>query len=130
MCIYTNWIYLKACLGVRFTKLGVPGSIFKSEAILLECGYDLEGDELYSVKWYKDNVEFYRFMPSYKPSAQMYSLSGVFLDVSRHFIPVMWLIFFTNCFLSWVGKGYLDASCVFLLLVKMLRRREIICNAK
>ncbi|KAG8198555.1 hypothetical protein JTE90_026455 [Oedothorax gibbosus] len=71
------------CLGVRFTKLGVPGSISKGDSVLLECGYDLEGDELYSVKWYKDNVEFYRFMPSYKPSAQMYSLSGVFLDLEN-----------------------------------------------
>lgn len=75
-------LFLAACLGVRFTSLGVPGSVSKGDSIWLECGYDLEGDELYSVKWYKDNVEFYRFMPSYKPSAQMYSLSGVFLDVS------------------------------------------------
>lgn len=83
---YSFVINVTACLGVRFTSLGVPGSVSKGDSIWLECGYDLEGDELYSVKWYKDNVEFYRYMPSYKPSAQMYSLSGVFLDVSRDFI--------------------------------------------
>ncbi|GIY37440.1 ig-like domain-containing protein [Caerostris darwini] len=73
--------YYLACLGVRFAYLGVPGSVSRGDSIWLDCGYDLEGDELYSVKWYKDNVEFYRFLPSDKPSAQMYSLDGVFLDL-------------------------------------------------
>ena len=26
----------------------------------LYCNYDLEDDNLYSVKWYKDGAEFYR----------------------------------------------------------------------
>ncbi|XP_035208096.1 uncharacterized protein LOC118182818 isoform X2 [Stegodyphus dumicola] len=69
------------CLGVRFAYLGVPGSVSRGDPIWLDCGYDLEGDQLYSVKWYKDNVEFYRFLPSDEPSAQMYSLDGVFLDL-------------------------------------------------
>ncbi|GBL82466.1 hypothetical protein AVEN_252596-1 [Araneus ventricosus] len=69
--------------GVRFSYLGVPGSVSRGDPIWLDCGYDLEGDELYSVKWYKDNVEFYRFLPSDIPSAQMYSLDGVFLDLLR-----------------------------------------------
>ncbi|GFQ87335.1 uncharacterized protein TNCT_494871 [Trichonephila clavata] len=72
-----------SCLGVRFAYLGVPGSVSRGDPIWLDCGYDLEGDELYSVKWYKDNVEFYRFLPSDIPSAQMYSLDGVFLDLLR-----------------------------------------------
>lgn len=70
------------CLPVRFAYLGVPGFVLKGEPVWLDCGYDLEGNELYSVKWYKDNVEFYRFLPSDDPSAQMYKLDGVFLDVS------------------------------------------------
>ncbi|GFV72720.1 uncharacterized protein TNCV_1951891 [Trichonephila clavipes] len=74
---------VRSCLGVRFAYLGVPGSVSRGDPIWLDCGYDLEGDELYSVKWYKDNVEFYRFLPSDIPSAQMYSLDGVFLDLLR-----------------------------------------------
>ncbi|CAL1270743.1 unnamed protein product [Larinioides sclopetarius] len=77
------FLTLATGFGVRFSYLGVPGSVSRGDPIWLDCGYDLEGDELYSVKWYKDNVEFYRFLPSDKPSAQMYSLDGVFLDLLR-----------------------------------------------
>ncbi|KAG8199128.1 hypothetical protein JTE90_015965 [Oedothorax gibbosus] len=68
---------------VRFASLGVPGFVLRGESVWLDCGYDLEGNALYSVKWYKDNVEFYRFLPSDTPSAQMYKLDGVFLDLHR-----------------------------------------------
>ncbi|XP_054709440.1 synaptogenesis protein syg-2-like [Uloborus diversus] len=68
-------------MAVRFAYLGVPGFVLKGERVWLDCAYDLEQDELYSVKWYKDNVEFYRYLPSDTPSAQMYKLDGVFLDL-------------------------------------------------
>ena len=29
----------------------------------LECDYKLEGDTLYSLKWYRDDKEFYRYIP-------------------------------------------------------------------
>lgn len=74
---------LKGCMLARFAYLGVPGFVLKGEPVWLDCGYDLEDDELYSVKWYKDNVEFYRYLPSDRPSAQKFKLDGVFLDI-RH----------------------------------------------
>lgn len=70
------------CLFARFTNLGVPGFVIRGEPVWLDCGYDLEEDELYSVKWYKDNVEFYRYLPGDRPPAQMFKLDGVHLDVS------------------------------------------------
>lgn len=73
--------FVHDCFPVRFAYLGVPGFVLKGESLWLDCGYDLEGDELYSVKWYKDNVEFYRYLPSDKPSAQMYKLDGVYIDL-------------------------------------------------
>ncbi|GFY68095.1 uncharacterized protein TNIN_25751 [Trichonephila inaurata madagascariensis] len=75
--------FFTECVPVRFAYLGVPGFVLKGQPVWLDCGYDLEGNELYSVKWYKDNVEFYRYLPSDNPSAQMYKLDGVHLDVSR-----------------------------------------------
>ena len=51
--------------------------------MLLYCNYDLEGDELYSVKWYKDFIEFYKYLPSNGPRAgKEYQLKGVYVDVS------------------------------------------------
>ena len=32
-------------------------------ALSLECDYKLEGDILYSLKWYRDDKEFYRYIP-------------------------------------------------------------------
>ena len=31
--------------------------------ISLTCDYELEDDILYSIKWYRDDKEFYRFRP-------------------------------------------------------------------
>ncbi|PNF16759.1 hypothetical protein B7P43_G00853 [Cryptotermes secundus] len=35
----------------------------------LECHFDLEGEALYSVKWYKDGNEFFRYVPRDQPPA-------------------------------------------------------------
>ena len=31
--------------------------------ISLACRYELEEDVLYSIKWYRDDQEFYRYLP-------------------------------------------------------------------
>lgn len=45
---------------------------------------DDDGDEeaLYSVKWYRDNEEFYRFIPKDNPPQQSYAVEGIKVDVS------------------------------------------------
>lgn len=45
--------------------------------VQLKCNYDLDGDSLYSIKWYKDRREFYRFHPDEKPSATTFPVNGV-----------------------------------------------------
>ena len=51
----------------------------------LICDYDLGGETLYSVKWYKDDKEFYRYMPQENKTkrTQAFKLPGVNLDVSK-----------------------------------------------
>ncbi|CAD7084348.1 unnamed protein product [Hermetia illucens] len=39
-----------------------------------------EGEALYSVKWYKDNEEFYRFVPKVNPPQQSYKVDGIRVD--------------------------------------------------
>lgn len=39
-------------------------------------------ETLYSVKWYKDNEEFYRYIPKATPQQQSYKVEGVRVDVS------------------------------------------------
>lgn len=51
----------------------------------LECKYDLQGEKLYTVKWYKDGNEFYRFLPGESPEVQIFDVTGVHVDVSPIF---------------------------------------------
>ncbi|GFU00433.1 uncharacterized protein NPIL_266891 [Nephila pilipes] len=68
---------------LRLAKLDVSSAVIRGEPAWLNCSYTLEGDELYSVKWYKNNVEFYRFLPTDRPPGQKYDLQGVYVDVSN-----------------------------------------------
>lgn len=47
--------------GVVITNLHVPFSA--SHEASLDCKYDLEGEQLYDVKWYKDGEHFFRCQP-------------------------------------------------------------------
>jgi len=60
--------------------------VIKGTAAQLECLYDLDGEALYSVKWYKDGNEFYRYVPRDMPPAQTFLLPGVNVDVSTPYI--------------------------------------------
>jgi len=54
-------------------------------SILLHCDYNLEKDKLYSVKWYKNNQEFYRYLLSSnqtQPEHKFFPQLGVYVDVS------------------------------------------------
>ncbi|XP_039751318.1 uncharacterized protein LOC120627390 [Pararge aegeria] len=68
---------------IRIKELQVPGVAAEGGQALLGCQFDLEGDELYSVKWYKDGREFYRYVPSNDEAISYFSMPGVFVDVSH-----------------------------------------------
>lgn len=52
------------------------------QAAVLSCNFDLGEGKLYSVKWYKDEFEFFRYMPEGNPQILTFPLNGVNLDVS------------------------------------------------
>lgn len=55
------------------------------ESVTLECHYNLESDRLYSVKWYYDQVEFYRYVAHEVPPKLVFVIQGVIVDVSIWF---------------------------------------------
>jgi hypothetical protein len=56
----------------------------RGENVNLICQYDLEGDTLYSMKWYKGKREFFRFTPKKEPSLQTFPVPGIYVEVSSN----------------------------------------------
>ncbi|GAB6027828.1 hypothetical protein CHUAL_002056 [Chamberlinius hualienensis] len=74
-------LYTKeAVLCLRLTKMEVPEHSQMNKSASLRCLFDMEGADLYSVKWYKDNAEFYRYLPKDNPPQQVYEVTGVNVD--------------------------------------------------
>ncbi|KAF8768179.1 hypothetical protein HNY73_021025 [Argiope bruennichi] len=68
---------------LRLRMLQVPDSVEVGEVARLVCIFDEEQDDLYSVKWYKDDVEFFRFLPNDRPANQFFEIGDVDVDMSR-----------------------------------------------
>ncbi|RZF33048.1 hypothetical protein LSTR_LSTR017323, partial [Laodelphax striatellus] len=68
------------CLCLKLVRVGVPQYKLRGELAVLECHYELEGDSLYAVKWYKENEEFYRYVPKSNPPQSSYRVDGIKVD--------------------------------------------------
>ncbi|XP_075974616.1 uncharacterized protein LOC142975567 [Anticarsia gemmatalis] len=81
---------------VRLVELRVPTHEPEGGMALLGCQYDMEGDTLYSVKWYKDGREFYRFVPKNEPPVYYFNTPGVNVDIARSSNTVVALLNLTQ----------------------------------
>ena len=109
---------------IRLTRTSLPSHAILGEDVVLECSYDMEGDKLYSVKWYRWEItytlpvqclysanqfctpvlyfvefrngkEFYRHIPSDRPPTAVFSQPGLIVDVSWSSISAL------LCLVSW-----------------------------
>ncbi|XP_058059668.1 uncharacterized protein LOC131210436 [Anopheles bellator] len=76
-----SFVQVPAGGAVRLKEVVVPKHAIQGQSVRLECPYEMEGDELYSVRWYKDGHEFYRYVPRDKPEVQVLELRGVIVNV-------------------------------------------------
>jgi len=65
---------------IRITEQSIPSNAIRGEDITLECLYDLQGDSLYSVKWYRNGQEFYRHIPTDRPQTVVFRQAGLIVD--------------------------------------------------
>uniref|UniRef100_A0A8D8WUI6 Ig-like domain-containing protein n=1 Tax=Cacopsylla melanoneura TaxID=428564 RepID=A0A8D8WUI6_9HEMI len=70
-----------SCL--RNVKIHVPMSVIPGQTVTMICNYDLEGDPLYTVKWYKSRQEFFRYVPKELPHTRVFPYPGINVDVSQ-----------------------------------------------
>ncbi|XP_077557783.1 uncharacterized protein LOC144173146 [Haemaphysalis longicornis] len=67
---------------LRLIEVIVPERPTRGSTVRLECRYDLQRDNLYSVKWYKGASEFYRYVPNDRPAARAYPVKGLSVDLA------------------------------------------------
>ncbi|KAG5873424.1 hypothetical protein JTB14_020623 [Gonioctena quinquepunctata] len=74
------------CAGITALKdvsVVVPPAARIMDTVTLQCDYDLEGEPLYTFKWYKGGREFYRFIPKELPNTQVFPLPGISVDLTK-----------------------------------------------
>ena len=60
----------------------IPEYIQNGQTADLTCSFNVGGDQLYSVKWYKGRHEFYRYMPGQEPVIKTFPVKGMEINVS------------------------------------------------
>lgn len=60
-----------------------PTAVQRGKNVSLFCHYNLEGQQLYAVKWYRGQYEFYRYNPSEIPNRKIFIFPGIKVDVSK-----------------------------------------------
>lgn len=63
-------------------QVKVPKEAVVGSSVELMCQWQLVGENLlYSVKWYKDEHEFFRYVPDSNPQILMFNQTGVNVEV-------------------------------------------------
>lgn len=77
-------IILDANKGLKNLSLSVePEWVRRGQSAQLHCNYEVYDVPLYSVKWYRGTLEFYRFSPFELPPSKIFSYTGIKVDVSK-----------------------------------------------
>lgn len=92
-------MFVEGTRGLRMTALQIPQHVAINQTVKMECNFNLDQELLYSVKWYKDGHEFYRFVPKDSPAVQVFPVPGVSVDVSNPIFNFKLSTFFHR---SWI----------------------------
>ncbi|CAH1188799.1 unnamed protein product [Phyllotreta striolata] len=74
-------VYFASCTSAfRLTSMSAPKVADLRDIMELDCHFDMGQEELYAVKWYKDDQEFFRYMPRGQQETRLFPVPGVKLD--------------------------------------------------
>ncbi|XP_034234644.1 cell adhesion molecule 3-like [Thrips palmi] len=71
------------CGALLIRALRVPAWTQLHQPAVLSCQYDAQGEPLYSVKWYRNRQEFYRYLKDEAPNIRTFTMNGVHVDVAQ-----------------------------------------------
>lgn len=63
--------------------INVPTMVRSGDTVTLSCHYDLEGAPLYTIQWFFDNSEFYRYVPDRSPPFSIFNVTNINVNVSK-----------------------------------------------
>ncbi|XP_012059690.1 PREDICTED: uncharacterized protein LOC105622854 [Atta cephalotes] len=71
--------------GLKDLTINVPKMVRSGESVTLSCHYDLEGLALYTIQWFFNDREFYRYIPDRKPPPpySIFDVDGIQVNVSK-----------------------------------------------
>ncbi|XP_022899921.2 uncharacterized protein [Onthophagus taurus] len=72
----------RVCWALNSLRINVPRPIKVGDTVTLTCDYDLEGEQLYAIKWYWKEAEFFRFVPRESPPFKTFAVRHIIVDVS------------------------------------------------
>uniref|UniRef100_A0A1B6D272 Ig-like domain-containing protein n=1 Tax=Clastoptera arizonana TaxID=38151 RepID=A0A1B6D272_9HEMI len=75
----TYLVQAKEQLDVRII---IPPKVRAGSTVTLLCLFDMGGIPLYTVKWYRGNYEFYRYVPKERHPATAFPFHGLDIDMS------------------------------------------------
>ncbi|CAM1324727.1 Uncharacterised protein g8757 [Pycnogonum litorale] len=72
---------------ISFEEFTVPSIAFTGKTVDLWCSYSFLDNtkKLYFLKWYKDDVNFYSYIPEAEPDKKKYEVSGVNVDLAQSY---------------------------------------------
>ncbi|XP_011869035.1 PREDICTED: cell adhesion molecule 2-like [Vollenhovia emeryi] len=76
LLIYSG-VVVVVVVALRMTSLQIPEHVVLNETVRMQCNFNLDKAPLYSVKWYKDGHEFYRYTPRDAPVVLTFPVPGV-----------------------------------------------------
>ncbi|XP_050308678.1 uncharacterized protein LOC126745041 [Anthonomus grandis grandis] len=87
--LFRPWMFFIFCFlftgiySLKDIEVFIPLAVRVRDTITLYCKFDLEGEPLYTVKWYKGRNEFFSFIPKELPSTRVFALPGLDVDLSK-----------------------------------------------
>lgn len=82
-------------------QVSVPQYPEVGQSVELLCQFELQGEKLYTVSWYKDFNELYRFVPRGSPKQHVYWIDGIKVNVSIRAQPIVRTIASSSKVGSW-----------------------------
>ncbi|XP_066257058.1 uncharacterized protein [Euwallacea similis] len=76
-------LYFKDVQATPNVKLRVPQAIISGKDAALQCSVDFEGHQLYSLKWYREQAEFYRYTPQTYNPVTIFEVKGINVKLSE-----------------------------------------------